>query len=57
MRTLLLTYPPALYAAGAACLVAALLVMAIRRPAAPARAAPAASGPLALPASNAAARA
>ena len=57
VRTLLLTYTPALYAAGAACLVAALLVMAIRRPAAPARAAPAASGPLALPASNAAARA
>lgn len=32
-RTLLLTYTPALYAAGAACLVAALVVMAIRRPA------------------------
>ncbi len=34
-RTLLLTYTPALYAAGAACLVAALVVMAIRRPAVP----------------------
>jgi predicted MFS family arabinose efflux permease len=33
-RTLLLTYTPALYAAGAACLVAALIVMMIRRPAA-----------------------
>ena len=32
-RTLLLTYTPALYAAGAACLIAALVVMAIRRPA------------------------
>jgi len=32
-RTLLLTYNPALFAAGAACLVAALLVMGIRRPA------------------------
>ncbi|MGJ7581288.1 MFS transporter [Variovorax sp. RHLX14] len=31
-RTLLLTYTPALYAAGAACLIAALVVMAIRRP-------------------------
>jgi sugar phosphate permease len=34
-RTLLLTYTPALYAAGAACLVASLLAMAIRRPAKP----------------------
>jgi MFS family permease len=35
VRTLLLTYNPALFAAGAACLVAAMLVMAIRlRPAA-----------------------
>jgi sugar phosphate permease len=33
-RTLLLTYNPALFAAGAACLVAAWLVMGIRRPAA-----------------------
>lgn len=32
-RTLLLTYNPALFAAGAACLMAALLVMRIRRPA------------------------
>ena len=32
-RTLLLTYTPALYAAGVACLIAALVVMAIRRPA------------------------
>jgi sugar phosphate permease len=32
-RTLLLTYNPALYTAGAACLVAAALVMVIRRPA------------------------
>lgn len=31
-RTLLLTYSPALFAAGAACLVAALLVMTARRP-------------------------
>jgi sugar phosphate permease len=31
-RTLLLTYNPALFAAGAACLMAALLVMRIRRP-------------------------
>lgn len=30
-RTLLLTYNPALFAAGAACLVAAVLVMRIRR--------------------------
>jgi len=34
-RTLLLTYTPALYAAGAACLLASLLVMVIRRPAKP----------------------
>lgn len=33
VRTLLLTYTPALYAAGAACLIAALVVLAIRRPA------------------------
>ena len=32
-RTLLLTYTPALYTAGAACLFAAVIVMAIRRPA------------------------
>ncbi len=32
-RTLLLTYTPALYAAGAACMVAALIIMTIRRPA------------------------
>lgn len=32
-RTLLLTYNPALFTAGAACLVAALLVMTIKRPA------------------------
>ena len=31
-RTLLLTYNPALFAAGAACLVAALLIMTVRRP-------------------------
>ena len=31
-RTLLLTYTPALYAAGGACLVAAIIVMGIRRP-------------------------
>ena len=37
-RTLLLTYNPALFAAGAACLVAAMAVMAIRRPAQPASA-------------------
>jgi MFS family permease len=34
VRTLLLTYSPALYAAGAACLVAAAVVFLIRRPAA-----------------------
>lgn len=32
-RTLLLTYNPALFAAGAACLVAALLILTMRRPA------------------------
>jgi predicted MFS family arabinose efflux permease len=32
-RTLLLTYTPALYVAGAACLLAAVLVLVIRRPA------------------------
>jgi sugar phosphate permease len=31
-RTLLLTYTPALYAAGAACLLAAIVIMAIRKP-------------------------
>jgi sugar phosphate permease len=31
VRTLMMTYNPALFAAGAACVVAALLVMAIRR--------------------------
>ena len=31
-RTLLLTYSPALYSAGAACLLAAAMVMMIRRP-------------------------
>lgn len=36
VRTLLLTYNPALFAAGAACLLAALMVMAIRRRQAPA---------------------
>ena len=35
-RTLLLTYNPALFAAGAACLVAALLIMTMRRPPRPA---------------------
>jgi MFS family permease len=38
-RTLLLTYSPALYAAGAACLFAALIVLVIRRPTVPAAAA------------------
>jgi hypothetical protein len=33
-RTVLLTYTPALYAAGAACLVAAAIIMAIRQTAA-----------------------
>jgi len=33
-RTILMTYNPALYAAGAACIVAALMIMLIRRPAA-----------------------
>jgi len=37
-RTLLLTYTPALYAAGAACLVAAGIILAVRRPAKPAAA-------------------
>ena len=42
VRTLLLTYNPALFVAGAACLVAALMVLAVRlRPAA--AAAPAAA--------------
>ena len=39
-RTLLLTYTPALYAAGAACLVAAGLVLLIQRPARPAATSP-----------------
>ena len=44
-RTLLLTYTPALYVAGAACLLAALMVMAIRRPSTPKNnAAPATGG-------------
>jgi sugar phosphate permease len=34
-RTMLLTYTPALYAAGGACLIASLLVLAIRRPQVP----------------------
>ncbi|OVZ57158.1 MFS transporter [Pigmentiphaga sp. NML080357] len=41
VRTQMLTYTPALYAAGAACLVAALIVFLIRRPAAAPVAAPA----------------
>ncbi|HEX5344128.1 MAG TPA: MFS transporter, partial [Duganella sp.] len=40
IRTLLLTYNPALLAAGAACLVAAAIVMLIRKPAVAAAAAP-----------------
>ncbi len=40
-RTLLLTYSPALYAAGAACLVAAAIVMMIRKPGTPVAKAPA----------------
>jgi sugar phosphate permease len=43
VRTLLLTYKPALFAAGAACLLASVIVMRIRKPAA---AAPLASAPL-----------
>ncbi len=44
-RTLLLTYTPALYVAGGACLLAAAIVMAIRRPTAPkGHAAPATGG-------------
>ncbi len=35
-RTFLFTYSPALYAAGSACLIAAGIVFAIRRPRAPA---------------------
>lgn len=48
-RTLLLTYTPALYVAGGACLLAALLVLTIRRPAGPVGkpAAPAAQGGMA----------
>ena len=41
VRTLLLTYNPALFAAGAACLVAAAIIMMIRRPAAASTAMPA----------------
>jgi sugar phosphate permease len=41
VRTLLLTYDPALFAAGAACLVAAAMVWIIRKPAAASAAAPA----------------
>ncbi|MYM24088.1 MFS transporter [Duganella sp. FT135W] len=41
VRTLLLTYNPALLAAGAACLVAAALILLIRKPAGAAAAAPA----------------
>lgn len=40
VRTLLLTYDPALFAAGAACLVAAAMVWIIRKPAAASTAAP-----------------
>jgi len=38
IRTLMMTYNPALFAAGAACLVAACIVMLIKRPAAAAAA-------------------
>jgi predicted MFS family arabinose efflux permease len=41
VRTLLLTYDPALFAAGAACLVAAAMIWIIRKPAAASAAAPA----------------
>lgn len=41
VRTLLLTYDPALFAAGAACLVAAAIIMLVRKPASAAAAAPA----------------
>jgi sugar phosphate permease len=41
VRTLLLTYDPALFAAGAACLVAAAIILLIRKPASAAAAAPA----------------
>lgn len=40
VRTLLLTYDPALFAAGAACLVAAAVILLIRKPAAASAAAP-----------------
>lgn len=43
VRTLMLTYNPALFAAGAACIVAALMIMAIQRQKAPALAAKAAA--------------
>jgi sugar phosphate permease len=41
VRTLLLTYDPALFAAGAACLVAAAIILLVRKPASAAAAAPA----------------
>jgi hypothetical protein len=41
VRTLLLTYDPALFAAGAACLVAAAIILLIRKPASAAATAPA----------------
>jgi len=40
VRTLLLTYDPALFAAGAACLVAAAIILLVRKPAVAAAAAP-----------------
>ncbi|WP_179674212.1 MFS transporter [Duganella sp. 1224] len=43
VRTLLLTYNPALFAAGAACLLAAAIIWLIRKPAAASAAAPAAA--------------
>jgi sugar phosphate permease len=43
-RTVLLTYTPALYAAGAACLLAAVIVMAIRKPQAAVMATPLRAG-------------
>ena len=45
VRTLLLTYNPALFAAGAACLVAAAIILLIRKPAAVAAAAAGATAP------------
>jgi hypothetical protein len=44
-RSLLLTYVPALYAAGMACLIAAILAMLIRRPGASAPVPTAPAGP------------